>query len=235
MKIHYPLAIAVILVLILGYFMISPRIADQGISSNIDNLQSIEEKSPKDYIEKLESIINSQNDPYVRERAVFTLTQIAISNHETDKVIPILKRIATEESNTEVRTAAYANSDLIQSLSPPPSRGSLNLTIEGTVRKGSTVRIIATVSSSAPPSRSVVGIHKIPDAFELQSDVVYYPSLKPNITENVEFTGILNKTGEFSIPISLLLSFDRIESESIDKWIFFTVNETDGGYFIKEE
>ena len=44
----------------------------------------------------------------------------------------------------------------------------------------------------------------------------------------------LNETGEYIIPVTLMLSFDRLDYEEINREAVLTINETDGEYEITE-
>jgi hypothetical protein len=76
---------------------------------NVEYLESMRLDPPNDYIDELVSIVKENEDPYVRERAVFTLVDIAIEGNETEEIVDFLKELAMNETDDNVRTAAYAN------------------------------------------------------------------------------------------------------------------------------
>ncbi|MDD1678002.1 MAG: hypothetical protein LUO93_02300, partial [Methanomicrobiales archaeon] len=51
--------------------------------SNIDDLAAMELDPPTNYVDRLTAVIEGHGDPYLRERAVFTLTRIALGRNET--------------------------------------------------------------------------------------------------------------------------------------------------------
>src|SRR4030042_7165878 len=78
---------------------------------DVKYLESMQVDPPSDYIDKLVSIVKDDDDPYIRERAVFTLVDIAVAGNETEKIVDFLKDLAMNELDDNVRTAAYANID----------------------------------------------------------------------------------------------------------------------------
>jgi len=57
--------------------------------SNIDikNLETMQVEIPDNYISELKSIIQNNPDSYIRDRGLFTLTDIAIRKNEPEKII----------------------------------------------------------------------------------------------------------------------------------------------------
>lgn len=202
---------------------------------NVEYLESMRLEPPENYIEKLMSIVQDNDDPYVRERAVFTLVDIAIGGNETEEIIDFLKVLAMDETEDNVRTAAYANIDLIRDLFPPEKKGFLELYLSGDISKGSEVSLIAEVSSTIDlEEEAILGIISLPDGIELLSTGVLKLELEANVPEEVVFNLRLNQTGEYIITVALKLSFDRIDYEEVHKDVHLTVNES-GGEFMQLE
>jgi hypothetical protein len=199
---------------------------------NIEYLESMQQDPPADYIDKLMSIVKNNEDPYVRERAVFTLVDIAVEGNETEEIIDFLKELAMNETDDNVRTAAYANIDLIRDLFPPENKGAITLYLSGDIQKGSEVSLVAEVSSATDLNEEAIfGITSLPDGIELLSPGVLKLELEANVSEEVDFNLRLNQTGAYIITMALKLSFDRIDYEIIYKDVYLAVNESDGEFF----
>jgi len=202
---------------------------------DVQYLESMRLDPPDDYVEQLESIVRENDDPYVRERAVFTMTDIAIDGNETDQIVDFLKDLAMNEKDDNVRTAAYANVDLIRDLFPPESKGSLELSLDGDIRRGAAVEIVAEVSSTVDlEEAAIVGIISLPDGIAPVSDGVVKVKLAAGVPQRVGYDLRLDDTGEYIISFALKLSFDRIDYEVIHKGVYLAVSESGGDFFEME-
>jgi len=235
------LLVALIIVIVVVMVAISGDDEDETTTEQptdavtVETLEEMQLNPPDDYINQLQNIILDDSDPYVRERGIFTLTDIALRDGDTKQVIDFLKEIANNEADDDVRSAAYANVDLIRKNIPLPATGNLELSISGQISKGSTISIIAVVTCDTEVSDAVVGIEKLHHDIEPLSFPVINIDIQPNEPVTVEYELKLNETGDYSIPVSLLLSFDRIDSEKIQHEILLTVNETYGEYSIIDD
>jgi len=190
-------------------------------------LEGMQLSPPENYIQELMLVVEKNEVPYVRERAIFTLTDIAIRKYETEKIIDFLKDIAMNESDDNVRTAAYANIDLIREIYPLEKKGSLNLSISGDIKKDSNITLIAKISSKVDVE-AIVGIDYLHNNIELLSPPYHKVDLKANEPQEVEFDLHLKETGEYFIPVTLMLSFDRVDYETIEDEIVINVGEFGG-------
>ncbi len=204
------------------------------VPSNINDLAAMELNPPNNYVDRLTAVIESDSEPYLRERAVFTLTRIALGRNETSSITPYLKDLAMNTRTDEIRTAAYANLALINSLVLPSPKGYLNLSIEGTIRKDSPLRLVATVSSSVPVTASVVGIRRLPQGMDLTSDALVHLSLQPNQSQTVIFQMTPQLVGTYTVPVSLVLSLDQVETYEQTGQVSITVQERDGNFSVRE-
>jgi hypothetical protein len=200
----------------------------------MDDLAAMERDPPDNYIYRLTAVIEGDGEPYLRERAVFTLTRIALARNETSSIIPYLKDLAMHTRTDEIRTAAYANLALIHSLILPPPQGHLSLSIEGTIQKESPIRLVATVSSTVPVTASVVGIRRLPQGMDLNSEPLVRLSLLPNQAQTVIFQMTPRLVGKYTIPVSLVLSLDPVESYEKTAEVTITVQEHGGNYSVRE-
>ena len=198
--------------------------------NNLDSFQSMQENPPSDYIQQLESIIRSNNESYVREQGIFTLTDIAIRNNETEKIIPFLKEIAMNEKQEKVRTAAYANINFIRSENPPEKKGTMELSILGDIKKGGNITLVAIVSSTIDSPKAIITIDKLNSNIQLTSSPIVKFNLKAHESKKIAFNLILKEKGSYFIPVTFMMSFNRIDYETVHKRVYLTVNEKSGSY-----
>lgn len=191
---------------------------------DVAGVEEMQKAPPDDYLEQLRAVVEEGTDPYVRERAIFALTDIAVRRDETEEVIDFLKQVALDEKNDNVRSAAYANLDLIKELYPAERKGSLQLCIAGDIRKGSDVKLIATISSKVDVE-AIVSIDYLHVDIQAVSAPFHKVALRGDEPAEVEFELRLTQTGEYFIPVTLMLSFDRVDYELIEDGIQIRVGE----------
>lgn len=231
--------VAVIIIVVVAMVLVSSdkdkesETAEQAQSTDVEYLEEMQLNPTDNYIEELENIILNDSDPYVRERGIFTLTDIALREGDTDQIVDFLKEIAYDDEDENVRTAAYANVDLIRKVHPLPQRGSLQLSIAGEIEKGSTISLIANIKSSIDVNDAIVGIEKLHKDIECLSSPITNVKLQANESKTFKCELKLNETGTYVLPVTLMLSFDRVDSETIQQEIHLTVTETDGEYYFK--
>jgi len=205
-------------------------IRPQPEDATVDYLISIQKKPPNDYISELILIIQKNKNQKVRDAAVNTLTGIAIRKGEPDKIIGFLKDLTVNEKDPVLMSAAYAGVDRIRSEYPLPPMGSLDLSVNGNVKKGGTVSITATFSSTTDIDKAVLGLDFPGDLIETITPHVFYTNLTANKPMTHTFQIRILKTGQFKVPVELMVSTDRTDYEQIERVILFEVRENDGEY-----
>lgn len=117
---------------------------------------------PSDAMERLAEIIgDDEADDYVRERAVFTLVELASRQGDPDAATDALAPLATRPGVIpNLRAAAWANLDLLRARFPVPPPATLALTAEGSARPGVMFELLATarVDASATDVRLSVEV-----------------------------------------------------------------------------
>lgn len=242
----------VVLLLIIGYglFVFSSRLGEvkekidldekivknQTAANRLSELEGIHLNLDVNDIPKLKEIIKSDTDSYVRERAIFVLTDISIQKNVTTEAIDFLKDIAHSEKNDEVRTAAYSNLDLIRETVPPPIEGELDFRIEGDIKKGGDItiflRAIAYQDSEATvfiKRLSSYGDNERVGLSLVGRNKVNFP-LKSGESNEFPFTLAIDENGEYLVIGALKLSLDRVDYRVIEKQIYLKVDETEGSY-----
>ncbi|MEM1517980.1 MAG: HEAT repeat domain-containing protein [Nitrososphaerota archaeon] len=210
---------------------------------NIEYLEKIHNSLDPESIPELKDIILNHPDNYVRERAVFILTDIAIRSNKVDEVIDFLKQIAYNEENDEVRTAAYANLDLIRKYYPVELGESIEIRIEGEIKKGNNVTLIVIVSTQKDIPQAVVGIKRIvnmtagaqtPVITMLRSMNPVWLSIRAETPEKATFIIYLESEGEYLVPCVLKLNIDRSDYKIIEKFVYLKVGKDEGAYIVAD-
>jgi len=192
-----------------------------------------------DDIPELERIIESSANDSIRERAVMALGDVSIRANLTDDVVPFLKKVALEEEDSVVRSAAYANLDLIRELYPEEKVGSLDLRIEGTIGAGQNITLIATVSSSVKTDRAMVGIKKIIGGdgkrtiditlAGAQRMPIQFP-LSAGSPKEIPIYLHINKEGKYSIFYVFQVDMDQVDSQVTEKEVYIYFENGTGKY-----
>ena len=200
--------------------------------ATVASLEAMQVDPPGDYDRQLMEIIRKNPDPYIRERAVFTLTDIALRKNASEKIVPQLREIALNEKDANLQSAAYANLALIDNVVPKTPGAALDLSVQGAIRMGQTITVVAVVSSQRPPAKALVGTSNIPKGLDLTSKPLTAVKPVPGSTVQVPFTFTIRDTGNYKIPFYLQVSYSRAESEQIEKDLYLHVNATGGESFI---
>jgi hypothetical protein len=210
---------------------------DEPEMTEMETLEAMQASPPENYVEEMETIIETTQDPYIKERGLLTLTDVALRKNETEEIVDYLKEKAMNEEDDDVRTTAYASIDLIRSQHPLESKGTLEISISGDIKKGSDITLIAEVSSTVDIEKPViVGITRLHNSIELLSETgIEKLSLKANEPKEVEFDLLLTETGEYFVPVAFMMSFDSIDYEKIKKEVRLVVNENDGEFEVWED
>ena len=224
------LILVIIFAVIFGIIYITMNAQKKNI--NLEYLESVQLNPTGNYIQDLESIVKNDNaDPYIRERAIFTLTDISISRNETDKIIGFLSGIAMDETDDNIRTSAYANLDLIREAFPLEKRVFLNVSISGKIKKDSIINISANLMSKGD-GEAIVGFRQLDQNIVPLTQPFYKVNLKADAPNEFKFQLHITKAGKYVLPFSARISFDRIDYEEINKEIYLDVGEQNGNFEI---
>jgi len=213
----------------------------------LEYLNDIHRSMDPKNISELKEIILNHPDDYVRERAIFVLTDIAIRSNNVDDVIDFLKKIAYNEKDDEVRTAAYANLDLIREYYPIERVGDLKVRVEGDVRKGGNISLVLTAYSKVDVIEAKAGIKRIvnfrgettPETI-LEGAVLSSRNpvrfiLNAGESKDASFTIHLKESGEYIVSCMLKLDIDRVDYQVIEKQVYLKVEEGGGEYKVIED
>ncbi|HOX36125.1 MAG TPA: hypothetical protein P5217_08520 [Methanoregulaceae archaeon] len=201
----------------------------------LEDINTLQLEGPANYIGELERISTSHPDPYIRQRSVTALTEIAIRKNETDKIESFLKDIALNTKDSQLRTAAYANIDLIRSIHPPEQHGKMNITVDGIIRQGQNIRLIVTILSTKDVPEATFGLYRLPADIPTSSKMKHKLILQADKPQTVQFDLQLQGTGEYMIPVFLMLSFDRVDYEVVEQLVYFKVETNNGEYRVLGE
>lgn len=214
----------------LGFFgtLIRPQPQD----ATVDYLIEVQKKPPNDYISELTLIIQKNKNQTVRDVAVNTLTSIAMRKGEPEKIMGFLKDLTVSEKDPVIMSAAYAGIDRIRNRYPLPPMGSMNISVNGKVKKGGEVAITATFSATTAVDSAVLSLDFPGSFIEMIDHPVYYTNLTANTPMTHTFRFRILRTGQFKIPVELMVSTDRTDFEQIERIVLFDVRETGGEYTI---
>lgn len=197
-----------------------------------DYLDALQGNPPDNYIDQLKTLITTHPDPYVREKGIITLTEIAISKNESEKISGFLKDLALNATDESVRMEADASYGLIRSEKPLPQKAVMKISIEDNIRKGATISLLVDFHSSVENNNVHIGISSLNNSIALSSPQIVGVQVKANQPQRVKFSLNLKEEGRYIIPVVYTMSFDRLDYEKIQKRVFLIVNQTGGSYFI---
>lgn len=200
--------------------------------ATVSSLLEIQKNPSNDYIDYLEQVIRKNRDQTVRDVAVNTLASITIRKGETEKVMGFLKDLTVSEKDPAIVSAAYAGIDRIREKYPLPPLGGLNVSVSGNVRKGGEVTITATFSSTTNIDSAVLSLDYPGNVVESIDHPLSYMSLTANTPVTRAYRIRLLSTGEYKVPVNLMVSTDRTDYEQIRRTVLFTVRENEGEYSI---
>ena len=184
---------------------------------------------------RLASIIEGAGDNYTREQAVFAYADIARQNGKGKEAMDFFKKVAYEEQNDEVRTAAYANYYLLIQDEPPML--TLNATVEGEIRPGRTITVTAVIRSGKDyPEASVYLQAENPETGLNTSAVVGQDRISTQITagtpQNVPFTVSLLREGDAILRLRVKAVLDCLEYEEVDRTVYLSISNQGGSYLV---
>ena len=186
-------------------------------------------------------VVRKNSDQYVRERAIFIMTDIAVRKDAAEQVSSFLDDLAYNEKNDSVRSAAYTNLYVIRELDPLKIDTNFDAYIEGNIFEGNTVDLVASVNSGSQVNEAIVGIKRITrrETGGAQGIRVSTPnplrfSLKAGEIKESRFSLDLRDEGEYLLLCFLKLSIDRVDYQTWEKAILLRVEKTGGSYQVQE-
>lgn len=227
-----------IVVAIVLYVFLGASCGPKDISAvDVDYVSELHTRLDPSDIPELKEIIMGHKDNYVRERAVFVLADIATRKDTTEDVIDFLKEVVNNEDNDEVRSAAYTNLYMIRELYPLEIKGELEIVVEGDIKEGGNITVIAIVSSIVDVERATMGIKRIrnvgdegpPAVWVIDSNSAAF-CLRAGESVETPFSIQIGKEGLYIIPCVLRLYFDRVDYQTVEKNIYLNVGKTEGLY-----
>ena len=227
-----PLIIIGVVIVIAGIVLIGGQFFGTG-KATISSLEAMQVQPPEDYNRQLMDIIRKNPDPYIRERAVFTLTDIAIKKNASEKIVPELREIALNGQDANLQSAAYANLALIDTVVPKIPQATLDVLVQGTIRPGQTITVVAVITSQRQPAKALVGTLLIPKGLDLTSPPITAVKFVPGSPVSVPFTFTIRDPGSYKIPVHLLVSYNRVESEHITRYLYLKADSTGGSSAIE--
>ncbi|MDQ1280822.1 MAG: hypothetical protein QG670_2085 [Thermoproteota archaeon] len=204
----------------------SKQIAN-ALQATSQEIHAVQLNPGKNYINELQEVININKNATVREDAVLVLADIAVRKGETNLILDFLKILAYNEKDSQVRSAAYASVDLIRDIYPLELKADLGLHIGGDFRKGGNMTLFVYVNSTQNTEASIA-INALQENLSILSPSILVINITSNIPKEVQFKIHISNIGDYSISISLEISYNRLDYETLTKKIFFRIHENYG-------
>jgi len=216
---------------------------------SIDSINELQESPSEGTIETLRALVEDPSlDPYLRERAVFILTDVSIKLERNSEIRDYLKEIAlNQEMPASLQSAALANIDLTDQLFPPERHGMMHVDVRGEIKPGNQIAIIVALLSDIDVENARVnaGVIKLYSPTE-DAQVIDYPIITPidfpswegaleaDTLKELRFDFQIEQEGEIKLPVSYKFTFDQIDYEIGEQSLYFTITGT-GGEFSRTE
>jgi len=205
--------------------------------ADVSQIEEIHLRMDPADIDDLMSIIEGESEDYVRERAVLTLTDIAIRTGKAEGVIGFLKDLAYNEEGDQVRTAAYNAMDQIRQLYPLKVEAGLDLLIDSDIFQGATVSLVARCYCERDVDDASVGIRRIDaigdspqEGISVGSPSPVNFSLEGGEPNEITFDLVLSEAGRYDVVCTLDLGFDRVDYLTMEKTAQIRVEASGGAY-----
>jgi len=199
-----------------------------------ESIEALQKSADPQDLQELRELAESSLEHSIRERAIFVVTDRVMRDNRAKEVVGWLRERLHEESD-EVRSAAYANLDLIRRESPQEARGDLRVLVKGEIREGHKITIMFIPSSLTDASEARVGIKKIlglPGGIEPEQHRSTRFPLGAGERKVVPWTIDLRKEGKYIVLCELKLTFDLTDYETIEKEIHLDIGRESGTFAV---
>jgi hypothetical protein len=216
-----------------------------------DSINELQESPSEGTIETLRALIEDPElDPYLRERAIFVLTDVSISLERNSEIRDYLKEIALDQGMPSgLQSAALAGVDFMDELFPPEKHGMMHVDVRGEIRPGSQIAIIVALLSDIDVENAEVyaGVNKLyslaPGA-QVVDDPIITPigdpydwkgTLEADTLKEIRFDFKIEQEGEIELPVSYKFTFDEIDYELEEQSLYFAITSTGGEFYRAED
>lgn len=215
-------------------------------AQTFESINELQESPSEQTIQTLKTLIESPLlDPYLRERAVFVLTDVSIKLEEDSETRDYLKGIAlNQQLPSNLQSAALANIYLIDELFPRARHGLMQVDVRGEIRPGSRISLVVKLLSDidVEDARVDAGVIKqyspmeVPEAVEhpIITAITWPPSwrgsLKANTMQEVVFDFQIERQGEIELPVVYKFDFDSVDYEIGKQSLYFRITKTSGEF-----
>lgn len=224
-----------------GYFGLPEGDEEEFIKAQtFDSINELQESPSEETIKKLKILIESPLlDSYLRERAIFVLTDVSIKLEKDTETRDYLKEIAlNQEMPANLHSAAFANIYLIDELFPPEKHGVMQVDVQGEIKPGARISIIVKLLSEIDVENAQVGAGVIINSEVVDDPIItvitrppyWKGSLQANTLKELEFEFQIEKEGEIELPVAYKFSFDAIDYEIEKQSLYFKITESGGEF-----
>jgi len=241
-KIILAISLIIGVLVLVSFYLIKVKEEKFIKSQTFDSINEFQEFPSQKTIKRLKVLIESSLlDSYLRERAIFILTDISIKLEKNSEARDYLKKIAlNQEMPVNLHSAALANLDLIDQLFPPKKHGMMNVDVQGEIKLGGQISIIIRLLSDIDVENVKVAAGRIPPMLTpekrdyLIAPITFPPewkgSIKANILKELKFDFRIEKEGEIEFPVVYEFNFDSIDSETEKQSLYFKITKTGGEF-----
>ena len=217
-------------------------------SQTFDSINQFQENPSPEAINQLKTFIESPLlDQYLRERAIFVLTDVSTKLEKNSETRDYLKEVALDkEVSSNLQSAAFANINLIDELFPPKKHGIMNTEVLGEIKPGNQISIIVKLLSDIDVEDVEVGAGEIkqyspmigPEEYEpsiiltpISKPAIWKGSIKSDTLKELKFDFRIEKEGEIKFPVVYKFNFDQIDYEMERQFLYFKITKTGGEFF----
>lgn len=196
-------------------------------------IKELQGSSNQEDINRLIDTIQTSSDNGTRERAIFELAESAKSKNESEEIIDFLERVAQNDRNNAVRSAAYTNLDIIQEENDLEENAELEIQIHGEIKEGNTITVVLVASSKVKADDANVAMVKIMGTNYKVYEPIHF-SLNAKEAKEIPFEVYLEKDGDYVIQCAMKLRINDLESQLVKKEIYMGVGKENGTYTVVE-
>lgn len=235
-------ALGVIAIVGAAYILLTPKALQGGEEKKTVDTAYIESlqmgMDPKS-IPELKGIITGPYESYTRERAIIALSDLSAFNGDTQGTIDFLKGVASNETDENVRVAAFSNIHALREQNPAKIDGAMDIQASGDFKPNSTIEFFAEVTSVQGSDDIIVNLDNLwrvrengtfMEGFDVNPTRPYYISLPSGGKRVLPFNLTVPEEGEYIVNFRMKIGEDRFDSKVFKKDVYLTVSKNGGGY-----
>jgi len=251
-------AVVVVLV-VLGAFILLQKPA-AGAEAGLVQVGELHMQMDSSSLSELEKIIHSNADNYTRERALTSYADVALRTGNGEQALVLLRELAYNETNDDVRTSAYTNYYWLKEEMGKGPDTTMDVQVRGDIKPGNNITVVVTLANTRGSNLTTLILWPSPlDDVSISNDgsnivdvntgkgayaqAHVTPStrlsleLQPNVSQEIEYTVYLKGPGQTVLKAAAEVRYaeDRLDYDQLEKDIFLDVGSSEGNYTIMEQ